>query len=38
MVMVGPDLLIGNYGDNEGGGAYAGAAYVVFGKADGAVG
>jgi len=30
------DLLIGNYLDNEGGGAYAGAAYVVFGKADGA--
>jgi len=30
------DLLIGNYLDSEGGGAYAGAAYVVFGKADGA--
>jgi Ca2+-binding RTX toxin-like protein len=31
-----PDLLIGAYGDSEGGGTYAGAAYVVFGKADGA--
>ena len=31
-----PDLLIGAYGDSEGGGGYAGAAYVVFGKTDGA--
>jgi Ca2+-binding RTX toxin-like protein len=29
------DLLIANYNDPEGGGGYSGAAFVVFGKADG---